>query len=421
MKPLTNRIQTSSQYQFVVRLLKDIRSYEKPVYVLIIGQFLNKFGAFVFPFFALFLQSRNYGKAEIALVLGAMSAGGVFAPLVSGYLSDAFGRRNTLVLCLTSSAVSLVAMYFCQNLAQLVVLSAIHGFAAFLFGPPAHALMTDLIPEEKRLTAFAFFRLALNAGFAAGPTVAGFLFERSPLLIFIGDAATTLIFAALAFFWLPHGLRTITGRSSSPQIILQSWLEALKDLRNNHPIIQYMIASFLVSICFLQVFNVLSVASTDNGLSPAQFGWVMAINGVVIVIIEMPLCQWLRRFSYKSVLVAGYLLFAMGTSAFFLADTLRGYVAAMVLFTLGEIVSFPIGMTYLSYLTPEAYRGRYFGIKGMTWGLAGVIGSIGIWIYGHIGPAWWICAGVLALLGSGMMMPRYQKASAEKQVNLETA
>ena len=416
MKTPIQRFKASAQYHFLRQLVKDLTTYERPVYVLIVGQFLNKFGAFVFPFFALFLQSRAFSKAEIAFVLAAISGGGLIAPLVAGYLSDSIGRRNTLVLSLVSSAVTLVAMYFCKTLESLVIMSAIHGFSAFLFGPPANALMTDLLPPEKRVTAFALFRLALNAGFAAGPTVAGLLFEKSPFLIFIGDASTTLAFAVLAYIWLPHGLRTIEGKASSLSVIYRSWKEAVLDMAKFGPMIQFLVSTFLIAICFQQVFNVLSIASTDNGLSPAQFGIVMAFNGIVIVIVELPLCQWLQRIEYRRVIYSGYLLLALGTASFFLASTMTGYVIAMTLFTLGEIVSFPIAMAYMSKLTPEKYRGRYFGFKGMTWSLAGVAGSAGIYFYGQVGNTWWILAGAVGLAACALMTLRFKDRRSDQVV-----
>lgn len=408
MKTPIQRFKSTAQYHFLRQLVKDLTTYERPVYVLIVGQFLNKFGAFVFPFFALFLQTRAFSKGEIAIVLAAISGGGLIAPLVAGYLSDSIGRRNTLVLSLVSSAVTLVAMYFCKSLESLVIMSAIHGFSAFLFGPPANALMTDLLPPEKRVTAFALFRLALNAGFAAGPTVAGLLFEKSPFLIFIGDASTTLAFAVLAFIWLPHGLRTIEGKVSSITVIYRSWKEALLDIAKFGPMIQFLVAAFLTAICFQQVFNVLSVASTDKELSPAQFGLVMAFNGLVIVIVELPLCQWLQRIDYKRVIYLGYLLLGLGTASFYWANSMTGYILAMTLFTLGEIVSFPIAMAYMSKLTPEKLRGRYFGFKGMTWSLAGVAGSAGIWFYGKYGDLWWIMSGAIGMVASGLMTLRFR-------------
>ena len=109
-------------------------------------------------------------------------------------------RGLIIILSLVSSDFSLMSLYFCEDYQLLMIMSVIYGFSNFIFGPPTAALITDLVPKEKRVTAFAMLRLAINAGFAVGPMVAGLIFAYSPLLIFVGDAVTTLSFAVLAFF-----------------------------------------------------------------------------------------------------------------------------------------------------------------------------------------------------------------------------
>src|SRR5690606_3323471 len=116
-------------------------------------------------------------------------------------------------------------------------------------------------------------------GFAAGPAVAGVLFSRAPALIFYGDAITTLIFAGLALLWLPHGLRTVTGKVTSPTVMWQSWREALGNMRRNRPFVILVISSLLMEIAFVQTFNVLALTATGRGLTPEQYGVVMALNG----------------------------------------------------------------------------------------------------------------------------------------------
>jgi MFS family permease len=198
-------------------LWSDIYTLPRAFWVLTGGQFINRFGRFVFPFLALFLSERGFSPSSVSLVLGAIAAGQMVSPFISGYLADAIGRRNTITLSLVGGALTALSLYYCESLGALVIMSVLHGFFSQMFGPAANALLSDVVPEEKRVTAFAVFRLALNAGFAAGPAVAGFLYTRAPALIFWGDAITTLVFAAGAFALLPHGLRTIEGRVSSPE------------------------------------------------------------------------------------------------------------------------------------------------------------------------------------------------------------
>jgi MFS family permease len=335
-----------------------------------------------------------------------MAVGSLLGPVVSGYLSDAVGRRNTIVLSLVTSAVTLLALYWCHTLTELMVMGALNGFCTYLFGPATNALLTDLVTKEQRVLAFALLRLAINAGFAAGPTLAGLMFTRAPILIFIGDAATTLVFAVFALLWLPHGLRTVAGRAADAGVIWHSWRETLVDVARHPRYLQFLLGLLLMTVAFVQSFNVLAVTAIDRGLTPAAYGLVMGFNGVLIMFIELPLNQWLRRFETRQVLIVGYALVGLGVASFGLAHHLGAFFAAMALYTLGEMVSLPMGSSYNGELAPEKYRGRYFGLSSTVWAIAGLMGSGGIWLYGHLGPAWWYIAGTCSVLGGLVMVPR---------------
>jgi MFS family permease len=391
---------------FALQLIADIRGLPRGVFVLVGGQFINRCGTFVHPFLALFLTGRDIGMGQVALVLGAMSVGSLVAPVVSGYLSDAIGRRNTIVFSLVTSAVSLLALYWCRTLPEYMAIGAINGFCNFLFGPATNALLTDLVTKEQRVLAFALLRLAINAGFAVGPAVAGLLFTRAPVMIFVGNTVSTLAFALLAWIWLPHGLRTVSGRTAEAAVIWQSWREALVDVGRNHRYQQFLVALLFMAIAFVQGFHVLAVTAVDRGLTPAAYGLVMAFNGVLIVAIELPLNQWMRHFDTRRVLIVGYALIGFGTAAFGLVHTVGGFFAAMALFTVGEMISLPIGNSYNGDLAPEKYRGRYFGLSSTVWAIAGLMGSAGVWLYGILGTSWWLIAGTFGLLGAAVMLPR---------------
>jgi MFS family permease len=83
------------------------------------------------------------------------------------------------------------------------------------------------------VTAYALVRFAMNGGFAAGPALGGILYAHAPWMMFVGGIFTTVLFAGLAYLWLPHGLRTVFGRVSSPKVFLQSWKVALVDLSSH--------------------------------------------------------------------------------------------------------------------------------------------------------------------------------------------
>lgn len=385
-----------------------MRTMPRALWVLTGGQFINRFGAFVFPFMALYLQERGLSLAEIAWVLGAISVGGTVAPFAGGYLADSIGRRNTIVISLVGSALTVLAMYYTAGLGSLLGLALLHGALTYMFGPAANALVTDVVPAEKRVVAFAIFRLALNAGFAAGPAVAGFLFTRSPALIFWGDAATTLIFALLAWTLLPHGLKTIAGRVSSPRVAWDSWRDAARDAVMNRPFLQLMLAKLLMAVAFVQVFNVLALDATQRGLSMVSYGVVMGFNGLIIMCVELPLAQWIKRFPPRPVSGIGFALIGVGCASFALVETMAGFLAAMALFTLGEMIALPVSAAYGAALAPEQYRGRYFGFFSIMWGFSAMVGSAGVWAYGHVGVHWWWLTGTFGLAAGVLMFLRFQ-------------
>ena len=391
---------------FFSTLISDIRSLPRPVYILVLGQFLNRFGSFVYPFLSLFLKENDYPLLKISGVFAAIGLGNFVGPIIGGYLADAIGRRNTIAISLFSSASSLFALYLCDNYILLLVFATVFGCANFIYGPPASALITDLVEPEKRITAFALTRLAINAGFAAGPMVAGLLYTRSPILIFAGDALTTFLFAILALAFLPHGLRTVEGKVTSPRIFIKSWTDAFFDTLRNKAYSQFLLACFLMSLSFIQVFNILALSTERYGISPSIYGLIMGFNGVLITTIEIPLIQWIKRFDSRRILAVGYFLIACGCIAFGLAQTVTEYFIAMGIFTLGEIICLPIGLAYSSNLAPEKFRGRYFGFRGMTWAIGTLFGSIGVWAFGQIGDSWWFASGSFALIAAGVISLR---------------
>jgi MFS family permease len=87
----------------------------------------------------------------------------------------------------------------------ILVLGAVAGRFAELYRPAGGALTADLVPRSQPVTASALRRLAINAGMAAGPVVAGVLARHSFLFVFVGDALTSLTFAVVALVALPRG------------------------------------------------------------------------------------------------------------------------------------------------------------------------------------------------------------------------
>ena len=81
-------------------------------------------------FLVLFLRDQGYSVAQTGMVLAMYGVGGIGSALAGGLLADLFGRRNTIVLSMFSSAIVLVIIPFTDGLITLSLLTGLLGLTA---------------------------------------------------------------------------------------------------------------------------------------------------------------------------------------------------------------------------------------------------------------------------------------------------
>ncbi len=80
-----------------------------------------------------------------------------------------------------------------HGVGAIIGVAGMAGLTAELYRPASSALIADVTTPSQRVVAYAVYRLAVNAGYALGPITAGFIAQRSFTLVFLGDAATSLV------------------------------------------------------------------------------------------------------------------------------------------------------------------------------------------------------------------------------------
>src|SRR5579859_69318 len=188
-------------------LRENLRALPRGAWILFFGTFLNKFGTFVVPFLAIYMTRLGYSTAQAGLPIAAYGVGTLAACLLGGSLADQIGRRKTIVLSMFSAAAAMFCLSQARGLPAIILFSGLAGLTGELYRPASSALLADLVPAGRRVTAYAAYRMAFNAGWAFGPATAGLLAKKSFTLLFLGDAATSVLYGLVAWFALPAGLR----------------------------------------------------------------------------------------------------------------------------------------------------------------------------------------------------------------------
>lgn len=379
-------------------LRQNLRGLPRDAWILFAGAFVNRLGTFVLPFITLYLRSEGYSPPVAGLGLAAYGVGGFLAQGIGGLLADRIGRRNAIVVSMGGGGLCALALTQAHGLVPIIAVVAAMGFVGELYRPASSALVTDLVAPEARIAAFSAYRMMLNVGWAIGLALGGLLFDRSPTLLFVGDAISSFVFMAIAFRALPHGTRTAKHEE-------RELATARASMGADRGFLLGMAAVFVVAAVYMQNTSSLALHIQDLGYSATTYGLLQAMNGVLVVLLELPISAWTQHRPRTRMMALGAVGVGLGFSTLAFVATIPGLAAMVVIWTLGEIVESPATVAFVAERAPEHARGRYQGMLGSMYGLAAIVSPIvGTAIY-HVNPtALWLGCGGIAMVGAWLAL-----------------
>jgi len=287
----------------------------------------------------------------------------------------------------------MMAMSQAVDWRTLVLLAFLTGTINEAGHPAAAALVQDLVPEENRVLAYAVLRFAINLAWSMGPATAGFLAEKSFFWLFAVDAATSVVFGLVAWRLLPGGRRTPANQAG--------WSHAWESIRHNRPFLALFGACVCVAWVFRQTNTNFPLHFEKNGLPLHYCGLVLALNGVMICLFEIPLAFKMRTWPVKQVLAIGYLLMGASFLIFLVSGSLAAFVTMMVIFTIGEMSAFSRQQAYSASLATEDMRGRYVAFLSFAWCAGNTAGAaLGMPLYESHPALLWTINATLGLVAA---------------------
>ncbi|MEM7235379.1 MAG: MFS transporter [Planctomycetota bacterium] len=360
-------------------MLRNYFGLPKTIYVLCLGTLINRAGSFVIIFLTLYLSDElGFGEAFAAWCIGFFGAGAIFASLVGGQLADQLGRRPVLIGSLLGGAATLVWMSSLETQTEVAFAVFFFGIVSEMYRPAAMAVLGDVCDEEHRPHAFGLLYVSINLGFALGAIVGGFLISHFEFhVLFYADALTMAAYGVVVFLAIPESAfqNREGGESKAPARIEVAPLEALRRISGDAVFLLFCLCCLLNALVFHQMASTLPLYMKSHGHSADTYGCLIAVNGGMIVLLQLPVGEFFSRYSRSAAVIAGFVLAAIGFGMFGLGHGLKLFVLGMAVLTAGEIIQAPFLGAIVTDLAPQELRGRYQGVFSMTFSCGLAIGS----------------------------------------------
>jgi predicted MFS family arabinose efflux permease len=391
----------------VASFLGSYKGLDRRITLLAAARAVNTMGfSIVMPFLAMYLvHKRGASGAVFGLVYLVSGLVAALGNAASGEAADRLGRRRVMLAALLLRAVNMAALGTAVLLeAPIVALGALvvlNGLLRSFFDPAAAAAVSELAPPERRAAAFALQRVGVNVGWALGPALGGALaVAHSYGALFYASGGVMLIAAFLV---------ARLGDLGSPAAPAErlTLAGARVALARNRRFFVYLGLVFLGSILTVQIFATLSVyARTELGLSEQAIGLVYTVNGVLVVVLQLPAVVLIERGGPRRALIFGPLLYAIGFLAIGASHGFFQLALAMALITAAEVVFAPALSDMAAHLGDARHLGRAFGLFGLMQQLGLSVGPlVGGLLYDHLRheplAMWGAIAAAMAVLGVG--------------------
>ena len=359
------------------------------------GTLVNRLGGFVVPLLAIYLITvRHISVAEAGAIVSVYGAGAIGASLAGGYLCDRLGRKITLLGSLFGGALALTGLGLARDVSTIAIMVGATGFVAELYRPAVFAVVADVVPPAQRIQAYGLLHWVINLGFAFAATVGGLLADIDFSLLFIADAATMAIYGVIVLVAVPETRPRAAAASLHPAARpSESWIF-------DREFVVYVALTFGIALIASQNTS-LSAHMTWQGFTPATYGAVIAVNGVLIIVLQPTLSAWSARRDPTRVVAAAAVFYGVGYAMHGIAGVVPLHVAAVLVWTVGEILESPMRSSVVATMAPADARGRYQGAIAMTFGAAQLVGPrAGTWTWQHAGPSvlWASCLGLGVLI-----------------------
>lgn len=350
------------------------------------------------------------GAAEVGAVLFAYNSAIGYSCLVLTPWISRVRPRLGMVVGLSFTTASMVALIYAHSLAAIICVLVVAGSGLSTHYLLARTLLAEMIRSHSGLNnAYSLIALAANVAGAGAPVAATTLYAfAGPTPVLLVVAGCYLAAMLLLLILIPADLQPLASSGRWPVS-----RATLRMVRRDTTAVRLIVVAIAVGFLYSQFFSSIALVITSFvARGPAQ-GALFAINAVTVILVQMPVARMIGRRLDRG--MAPFAAMRVGLVLFSIAMVLLGvllqtslalfatFSLMIIIFSVAETIYTPVRDTAFASMPAasqlEAFNLRFIFITiGESVGaLCG--GAIFLSLAGHgTGPNYWLVLGGGGLL-----------------------
>lgn len=372
-----------------------------------------------FPFLTIYF-SEEFGKSKAGMLLVFSQIFSVIANLMGGYCADRFGRKRMMVISAIGQGLSFLAFAFAGSPWIGFISFAIAGVFGSFYWPASQAMVADVVEEKERSNVFAIFYTSINIAVVLGPILGAIFYVDYRFQLLLAAGIVCILVGLILLKWTRETapVRKDISTDGRWYYFLQNQLNDYALIGKDKTFLLFILAGVLAGQTFMQldlllpvyikdvmkIQNLFSIANWSFSVRGEQaFGIVLAENGLLVALLTVTITRWTGKYKERNIFMLSSVMYAISIIFFSLTHWIWGFIAAMAIFTLGELLAAGLQQSFVSKLAPEHMRGQYFAAASLRFTISRTIAPLFIPMTVWLGYGWtFISLAILALASAGL-------------------
>ena len=360
----------------------NFRNLDHRLKILSIVRFVRAFGrgsTFVFlPLVFISVYHLSFILTGLLLGFATLLMAGV--QFLAGRWTDRIGRRSILVYSQIPGVIAYLAVFYSVAVPHFVYLAIGSWYSTIAINavqyPAVQAAVADITSVSDRLSGFTLIRVMANLGIATGPLVGAYLAGYGLQYIFLIASCATAAEVAMLYFFM--------GETYRPPDTIEVKRRLIRDtVKGDRFFLIFIVIGILLAFFTRQRGTSLTVYTVVlSNLPFLDLGYIWALNGILVVILQLPLLRVMTGKGNSMVWRGVGVLFYAGAFVVLSAvPTLGVLLLSMTISTVGEDFVSPTTQAIVTTIAPGYLKGSYIGVYNLIIASGSFTGALlGLWL-----------------------------------------